>query len=353
MKIALVCPSNILYMPYIQYYIKIFNELGDIDYDIINWDRFNTEENNDNVYKDSKIGHRRNFIDYCKYSKFTSKRLNYKTYDKLIIFGIQLSYFMKKMLVKSYPNKYIVDIRDYNKVMTIFNMKDVIEQSIFTVISSPGFINWLPKSDKYIVSHNTTILRFEDLKQINTVFFDKDMYNLSYIGSLRDYVINTKIIDSLKHSSKFCLYYHGDGLINSKLKEYLTSNQIKNVKVTGRYSKVEEEELYEKSDLVNVLIPYRDKNSRTLLPNRLYNAVKYGKPIITLDGTFTADLVKKYNLGIVLSSFYNIEENVLNYISNFNIAKFDESRAEFTRIVLADNNVFTSKVINFVGGKEI
>lgn len=346
MKIALICPSNILYMPYIQYYTKIFDSLN-VNYDVINWDRFSIEDICKRVYRDSKIGHHRNLKDYYRYGKFVSNYLEEKSYDRLIIFGIQMAFILKKKLIKYYSNRFILDIRDHNKVMRFFNLKEVIKHSNFTVISSPGFLDWLPKCNKCVVNHNTDILKIDELKILNNINMKKNYYNLSYIGSLRDYDINIRLINSLKFSNKLYLEYHGDGLINKDLKDYSISNEIKNVTITGRYYKTDEEVLYNNSDFINVLIPTRDKNSKTLLPNRLYKAVKYGKPIITFNGTYTAKVVSKYRLGIVVNSFDSIETTILEYITNFNPVEFNQNRNIFINDVLVENLEFVSKTINF------
>jgi succinoglycan biosynthesis protein ExoL len=44
-----------------------------------------------------------------------------------------------------------------------------------------------------------------------------------------------------------------------------------------------------------------EENSRWLLPNRLYEAVGAGIPLLAVDGTATADVVRHYNIGVVLS----------------------------------------------------
>ena len=53
MKIALICPSNMLYMPYVDNYTKILEE-NNTNYTIINWDRFGTEEISEFTYRDNK-----------------------------------------------------------------------------------------------------------------------------------------------------------------------------------------------------------------------------------------------------------------------------------------------------------
>jgi succinoglycan biosynthesis protein ExoL len=48
-------------------------------------------------------------------------------------------------------------------------------------------------------------------------------------------------------------------------------------------------------------VDYADgKNSQWLLPNRLYEAIAAGIPLIAVDGTATGDVVRSYNIGVVL-----------------------------------------------------
>lgn len=57
-----------------------------------------------------------------------------------------------------------------------------------------------------------------------------------------------------------------------------------------------------------VLFDTSDPNNRNGLPNRLFECLANGVPVITTDGTETARFVKKYNLGIVIS---NNEPNLI------------------------------------------
>lgn len=72
MKVALICPANILYMPYVKNYEEILKRYN-INYDIINWDRNKIEEKKDHTYTDNKIGNRRNIYDYYKFYKYIKK----------------------------------------------------------------------------------------------------------------------------------------------------------------------------------------------------------------------------------------------------------------------------------------
>lgn len=345
MKIALICPSNILYMPYVKNYENVLVEQN-IDYDIINWDRFQIEEIRETTYRDKKKGHQRNFLDYLKYKKFLMNRLNSIHYDKLIVFGIQLSYFLKKTIKNKFNEKYIIDIRDHNKILNFFNFKEVIESSAFTVLSSPGYKEWLPKSSKYVVNHNTQIPRIDELKEIRT--FNQEVICISNIGAITEFHINIDFINSLKNNPKFKLNYHGEGNINDDLISYFKTNGISNVYVTGRYIKEDEEKLYESSDLINVLRTSDGINNKTALPNRLYNAVFYGKPLIACVGSYLADEIANNNIGIVLDSFDDVENKIFQYIEKLDYLIYNKGRERFMEKVIQENKHFEDNLKIFV-----
>lgn len=347
MKIALICPSNMLYMPYVDNYTKILDEI-DVDYSVINWDRFKIEKDSEFTYRDSKIGHQRSFLDYFKYSRFVLNILKKNNYDKVVVFGIQLVFFLKSRLVKEYRNKYIIDIRDHNRIIKYFNIEKTIEHSNFTVLSSPGYKEWLPESNKYVINHNTKVESLDELREVGSDIKNRDFININYIGSIRDYKINIDFINSLKNKKHIAMNFHGEGAINKDIENHVTNQTIGNVKLTGRYEKEQESEFYKISDFINILIPNDSINSRTLLPNRLYNAAIYGKPILAFDGTYLSEIVKKYNLGIVIESFDNIEREIIEYINNFNLDLYENGRRLFFESVIKENRSFFTNIINYI-----
>lgn len=347
MRIALICGSNLLFMPYLTKYINILDK-SNIEYDIINWDRFNIEEIKNLTFKDEKIGHRRNFIDYLKYKNFVVQILDKKHYDRLIIFGIQLVFFLKKILIEKYKNKYILDIRDYHILKKIMNFEVIIENSYFVVLSSPEYKLWLPMSNKYVVNHNTNIKNIDEIKTINSINNQNNKIVISCIGAIRDYKINVEFIHSLRNSPNIIIYYHGIGDINDFISKYLKVNNITNVIMTGMYKKEDEQSLYLSSSIINVLRYNDNINNKTALPNRVYNSVIYGRPMFAFNQTFLSNLVKTYNLGLVIDSFFNLENNILSYIDNIDIKEYNINRKLFMQKIIDENLSFNIKIKNFI-----
>jgi len=99
---------------------------------------------------------------------------------------------------------------------------------------------------------------------------------------------------------------------------------------------------------MNALVPNSDLNSKTLLPNRLYNAAFYGKPVIVMEKTFLAEQVSKYKLGLIINSFKNLNEIIIDYLNDIKYGEFILGIQDFFQQVLKDNENFRANVIAFL-----
>ena len=88
---------------------------------------------------------------------------------------------------------------------------------------------------------------------------------------------------------------------------------------------------YANATLINMVLYNDHINNRTCLANRLYNSALYGKPMIALEGTYLSEIIKQYNLGVILKSFNNTEEGITNYLANFNLEEYNYGRKAFLK----------------------
>lgn len=319
-KIAIIVPANIFRAPYINYYISIL-EKEDVKFDIISWDKEGIKE--EGLQFKMKMSNEssplKKIYYYYKFKKFVEEKLMLKNYDYVIVHTLQLNIFIQNILYKKYRGKYIVDIRDYS-IFNIFkrSLKKLLKNSKQNFISSEGFKKWLPKNIDYILSHNTNL---QNMEIVETKDFKKEKLIFSTIGSLRDKKLTLDIINSLKNSPRIELYFFGDGPISNELKKI----KLNNFKYYGKYRKDQEEEFYKKSDLINILLPNNNINSKTLMPNRFYNALLSGKLIVATEGTYLGDIVKEYNLGIVieLDNIYNLESYIFDKLKRLDLQKYN------------------------------
>lgn len=348
MKLLLITPSNTIFMPYLKNY-RLLLDQANISYDIVLWDRYQMPESAKYIFRDNKIGHQRNIKDYIGYSFYIKRILKQNNYDKIVVFGLQLLYFLKRQLITQYPGRYIIDIRDYNNVLNLFRINRAVKHSFTTVLSSRGFLSWLPPSNNYLISHNTTLENIQNT-QIKT-FKQDEAIEIGYIGSVRDYKINMQLIQQLANNPRYQLFYHGEGIANRDIKRFLIAERIHNVTFTGRYLPKDELFLYRQSQVINILRDETHFDNRSALPNRLYNAVIVGRPIIAFSGSYMAEIIERYHLGVLINQIEEFEQVLENYLSDFDATAFLEGRQAFFDQVEQENKLFADKVLTFISEK--
>ncbi|HGF8029992.1 TPA: glycosyltransferase [Enterococcus faecium] len=337
MKVALITPSNISHMPYVKNYIDILTKT-DTEFEIYNWDRLHIETNNNNTYKDKKISIKKSFLDYYFYSRFLKKKMVENKYDIVIIFGLQLAFFLSTTIKTKYKKKFILDIRDKNPIIHFMNLNKLIKYSACTIISSEKYKDWLPQSN-YKINHNTSLgvitTEIPKLKKHELVY-NKPL-NIMTIGTIRDYEINEKLIKSLSNNENYKIGYIGDGNVAKRLEDFCIQNDTENVYFKGRYKSSDEKTIIDQADIVSVLRYNDSENNRTALPNRLYSALQSGKILLAYKGTYLSDLISKYNLGLVIDNFEDIDNKIDLYIKNFEYDNYKKGRDLFLKRVVNEN----------------
>ncbi|ENW94382.1 hypothetical protein [Acinetobacter dispersus] len=344
MKVLLICPTNLKFMPYVDSYLSLLKE-NNISYTFLIWDRFLEEDDScKNVFKRGPKKHQRGFFDYYLFGRFVRRHLDDNEYHKIICFGLQTAFFIRGKLRSKYSKNFIIDVRDHNKIVSLYNFENLISHSAFTVISSSGYLSWLPKEKRYLVNHN---FYPENLSNIYDVDFNvENKVFISSIGALRDLEVNLKLIEKLDNDEEIQLNFHGHGDINSKLE--LSSVNFRNVEITGYYEKENEVNLYRNANLVNVLRYSDGINNHTALPNRLYLAPYFGRPLFAYSGTYLAQVIEKYELGLVIDSFDNVRDAVFRYFADFDALTFDKARRKFLNEIIDENSVFKREFHLFI-----
>jgi hypothetical protein len=345
-KTLLILPSNLQYAPYAAHYLDVLISQPN-EYEVLYWDRFNLNENSIWIrYEDKKIGHQRSFLDYIKFFNFAKKICRKNNYKKIIVFGVQLAFFFSNFLKENYKGRYVCDVRDYHILSNLFNFNDFIKSANFVAISSPGFLDWLPQSSNYKICHNLPN-NFSKITSLTEISTEKPLI-ISYIGSLRDYHLHSSFANEISNSNNLYLKFHGDGTINKSLKIFLAKNKIKNAAVENKYHPDDEFTLYQRSSIINSLIPTSGINNTTLLPNRLYRSALSKRPLLSLKGTKTSNIIHKHQIGLVLEKISGCEDHIIKYMNNLDTDKLSINCENFISESAAENAKFRQHLINFL-----
>src|SRR5699024_5763664 len=128
-----------------------------------------------------------NFLNNYRYKRFVKNVLRKKKYDYLIIWRSEVGFILLKELVKNYKKRFILNIRDFagENVPRIYNkQKKLVENSLMNVISSKGFLRFLPKSN-YILRHSINNDLITEIESIKAKSFSNCPINIGYIGNIR------------------------------------------------------------------------------------------------------------------------------------------------------------------------
>ena len=311
--------------PYANYYMDSLKKHGK-SFDIVYFDRYlNQKKELSNELVFSKYcptgGNKlKKIVTMIKYFLYINKVASHKKYKRIIVLTTVPGIMLYRKLTKNFCGKYILDIRDYTyEKISIYRLmeKKLIQSSYMTVLSSRGFKKFLPKSDKYVISHNISNQYRKYLQESTDE--KKEKKKIGFVGSIRYYDENKRLIDLFSNNKKYQLDYYGTTTNDCELESYVKKTGINNVFFHGAFNNDDKPKIYKNIDIINSIYGIKGLETTTAVPNRFYDAAIYKKPIIVSKGTYLEKLVQKYNLGIAVDIYSN---NIFDIIERF-IESFD------------------------------
>ncbi len=318
MKVGLILPGTIWYAPYVRIYTRILQE-NSVEYQIISWNRDGKDakegiQYDENIHVDNGSA---SFSAYRRYIAFIKRIIRANCFDRLIVFGPQMTCLLSTFLMRKFKGKFIIDYRDLSieqkpGFRQLFALMTKI--SYANVVSSPGFIRCLPKRDYYL-SHNFDVDAVkQNIGLRDTMGFgSSDNIDILTIGGIRDFSSNVEVVKALANDSAFSLRFIGSGGGATQLSAYCEEHKIKNVSFKGFYQKHEEAAYVRSSTFMNIFYP-RVITHDTALSNRFYNSLIYRKPMIVTKDTMQGDYAEKYNIGVALADCSNLKNALRNFM---------------------------------------
>ncbi|WP_405383555.1 hypothetical protein [Phascolarctobacterium sp.] len=355
-KVGVICFNERGLVPFVENYIQAL-ERHDIDYECIFWDRYtNAEtEKKGNIYtlhavckpggsKLSKV------LPMFKYKWIVERIIKKEKYTHLIILTTQPGFLLHGLLCKNYSGKYIFDYRDYTYERFEYYkniVNDLIDQSYFTAVSSKGFLRFLEPHQKMYFCHNVTNL--ESIVSNKIDIKGKDNITIGFVGGVRYFSENAKFLQSLANINRYTLTYVGRQNIDCDLKSYCKEKKILNTIFKGSFDNNEKPRIYQTIDMINSIYGNQSLEVTTALPNRLYDALIYKKPIITSAGTYLGKIVVENKVGISVDlDKDDIHAVIEDYVNNFDANIFNENAERLLKQVLDEQQMYINKIEEFV-----
>ncbi|MDF1616955.1 hypothetical protein [Petrocella sp. FN5] len=322
-RIAILSTVNFKHMTVLTLYTD-FLDRNEIPYDVIYIDKYGeSEENNavDTYSYQLSINREWNFLRklrrYYGFHSFAKKIIKGKDYDFLIVWNSFTAIMFIDLLVLKFKGKYAFNIRDYNfeKIPFVyFLMKLIIKKSSFTTISSYGFKKFLPKHE-YLSIHSfneNILLNIEPRENMSRKSLP---IRISFIGYVRFFENDKKLIDLLGNDNRFIVQFFGEGA--QYLKEYAEDNNYKNVICVGRFKPSDTSSFLAITDIVNNLYGYGKIELDTAISIKSYYAAYLNIPILVFKDTYMEEATRGFNFICDLES-QSFPDDLYNWYTSIN-----------------------------------
>jgi len=156
------------------------------------------------------------------------------------------------------------------------------------------------KPKKLVIIHNSPPRLDENLPKLN---LNKNKVKIVYVGVLQDKRFIEELADIIKKNKEWELHIGGFGKFESYFKKQ--ASEYDNIKYYGKLSYSKTLELEKSCDIMTAIYDPTVGNHYYAAPNKFYEAIMLGKPLIMVKNTGMSEIVTQYNIGEVID--YNSE----------------------------------------------
>ncbi|MFD2331454.1 glycosyltransferase family 4 protein [Cohnella sp. GCM10020058] len=227
--------------------------------------------------------------------------------------GLVCSKILKKKIVYDIFDYYIDSFNVPRLLKSLVEFLDlkVINHSNAVIITNESRRVQIKKSrPKYLeVIHNSP----EKIK-MNSTLGSNEKLKVVYVGILSENRLLKEVVELISESEACELHIAGFGQLETMIYNYSTT--YKNIEYYGRIKYNDTLKLETECDVLFATYNPLIENHRYSSPNKLYEAMMLGKPIIVCKGTGIDEIVEKLELGLVI---------------DYNRISFKNALAELTR----------------------
>lgn len=300
---------------------------------ILAWDRdcdvYETEEKVkvSNLYIPiTRLGHKatygeglKNIKSYLAFQFHMRKWLKKHKFDVIHACDFDTAFFSISV-AKSKAERFVFDIFDFlydtpqgimQKCVKRIQYR-IIEQADATIICTEERKKQISgsKPKKLCVIHNTPFYELASKEEFD--LGETNRVKIAYVGILQDYRLLKEVSYVISRSDVCELHVGGFG----KYQEYFQemSKKFPNIKYYGRLTYDQTLALEKACDVMLAIYDPRISNHRFAAPNKFYESLMLGKPVIMVKGTGMSSIVEENDIGAVIDYSEDSFQDGLNRI---------------------------------------
>lgn len=353
MRFLIITYDDYFNIPYIRYYEDNLKKQNH-SYDIVLWNRSGQKVDIPNAYvfsgkdRHSKLG---KIAPFLGWRRFMLRLLQRQQYDRLILLTTMPAILLADKLLGEYRNRFWFDIRDFTYENISFYQRlvgSLVHAAAAVSISSPAFRSFLPDTDNIVLTHN---ISNQDAAEEHCILDPvRSPICIGFVGGIQFVEQNQILLQQFANNPKYRLKYVGKAHLGCDLQPFCEKNGIRNVDFYPAFTNNQKPEIYRDIQLINCIYGNNNQVVRLLLPNRLYDCVLLKKPILVSKGTYLADIVAEFNLGIAVDvENEDVVQAVDTYLKNFDCKLFDQGCRRFLEKVEGEISEYTRVLEQFCG----
>lgn len=257
--------------------------------------------------KSSYGGGFKNILYFLKFQLRMRKWLikNSENYDAIHACDFDTAFFSQSVAIKK-KKKFIFDIFDFicgdekNFFQKVIKKSQIrlINKSDATIICTEERMKQIAASDpkKIVVIHNTP--SSNQFKINNDGSSDNKNIKIAYVGILQKGRLLPEIFDFFKKNNNIEFHVGGFGLYEGELMNL--SSKYGNIKYHGRMQYEDTLKLESFCDIMLAIYDPNIENHRFAAPNKFYEALFLGKPLIMVKNTGMSNIVSENDIGVLI-----------------------------------------------------
>lgn len=357
-KIAILSAVNIKHMSLISLYTDILKKYK-TQVDLIYMDKYGEDEafECNMKYRYIKVIDRnwnpaKKALCYMSFIPYAKKVLNENNYDFIIVWNDVAIFLFADYLSKYYKGKYCVNIRDNMKYdVRIFQHRyeKCFLNSAFNTISSKGYLDFLPKKPEYSLIHSLNLNALENMTIHERIRDEGEAIRIGFIGYVRFFERNKRILDAFKNDMRFEIHYYGKGA--EVLEEYAYNNGILNTKFHGSFPVSETAKYLERIDVINNLYGNETINLQKAISIKFYHALYSRIPILVSPKTYIGSLAQEIGIGFEISDDdinENLPDRFYQWYRTLDYNSMNLSAAEYIASSQKDNQKLEQLLYDFL-----
>lgn len=350
MKVAVLLYQNIRHAPFLKFYEQIFQQIDGIDYDILYLDRHPelNEPNNEKYIPIRWVGkddHNllQKIITSLTYPIRVKRILNRKNYDFILVLTTMPGVLLANYLAQKYPQKYLVDIRDYTKEnMKFYFHKErvLINNSAINIISSPDFTTFLPKA-KYNLCHNFNLVDKKEYPQFEKS--SKERLVISYVGNIQYIDYCMKLIKLVNEDDRYEFHFYGKDGGSMEVTNFIDYLNNPRIIMKGAFLPSQKAEIYKQSDLIFNCYGNENNIVKYAISNKFYDSAYYRRPLLVSPHTTMQRLTKNFAYTMDFSHLNDLNE-LYDWYWSIDKSSFECYCASVINSAIKDNEKVTAKI---------